>query len=200
MRFHIGAIPEDFEPDESWRSIYEPSPAWLQIFAVPIAIAMTVLFAYLWQNLTEFSSLTVHHGYQTLFAVATALSLPALILVHELLHAVAHPMFGLSSATLIGAWPSRLLFYAHYSGPLTRNRFLLVFAMPLLVISCVPLALAAAGLLPSSLQLIAAWFSIWNALFACGDVLGFFLLLLQVPSNALVQNKGWRSYWKPSVS
>ncbi len=36
---------------------------------------------------------------------------------------------------------------------------------------------AAVGILPPPLASVAAWFSIWNALFACGDVFGFFLSL-----------------------
>lgn len=197
MRFLVGAIPEDFEPDDSWRTIREPGPRLLQLFAAPIALILGVLFISLWQNFVTYPDVKIPKHYQSLFIIGTILSIPALIFVHELLHAVAHPGYGLSPATLIGAWPSKLLFYAHYSGPLTRNRFLLVFAMPLLVISCLPLALAILGWLPAPMRPVAAWFSIWNAVFACGDVFGLVLLYLQVPSKALVQNKGWRSYWKP---
>jgi hypothetical protein len=78
--------------------------------------------------------------------IGVALSFPALILVHELLHAVVHPGYGFTDATVIGAWPSKLLFYAHYCGPLSRERFLLVFAMPTLVITGLPLV----GSMPST--------------------------------------------------
>ncbi|MFO0898325.1 MAG: DUF3267 domain-containing protein [Pirellulales bacterium] len=95
------------------------------------------------------------------------------------------------------AWPSRLLFYAHYCGPLSRDRFLAVLVMPLLVITGLPLLLAALGWLPAWSTPVLASFSIWNALFACGDMVGLLLILAQIPRRAIVQNQGWRTYWKP---
>jgi hypothetical protein len=88
------------------------------------------------------------------------------------------------------------MLYAHYSGPLTRNRFLAVFAMPLLVITVLPLVIAALGLVPKALFLPVAWFSTWNAMAACGDIFGIALILFQVPRGAIVQNQSWRTYWK----
>jgi len=41
-----------------------------------------------------------------------------------------------------------------------------------------------------------AFISSFNALLACGDVLGVALLLFQIPANATVRNQGWRTYWK----
>lgn len=198
MQFRVGAVPEDFEPDDSWHSILEPGPLLMQLLALPVAIFMGALFWILWQQVISFTPMVIPAAYSSLFAAATLASIPLLIMVHELLHAAAHPGYGLQSATVIGAWPKMMLFYAHYSGPLTRNRFLLVFAMPFLCISVLPLVIASFGWLPQTFGIPAAWFSIWNALFACGDALGFFLILAQVPRNAIVQNKGWRSYWQSS--
>lgn len=196
MRIHIGAIPDEFEPDTSWNKIHEPGPLLMQVVAVPIAALLVVSFGYLWSRLGQLSPLSVPRDYQLGFTAAVVLSFPALILVHEALHAVAHPGYGLQRETIIGAWPRKLLFYAHYSGPLTRDRFLLVFAMPFLVITVLPLIISALGLLRPPLGSIFAWFSVWNAFFACGDAVGFLLLLFQVPRDAIVQNKGWRTFWK----
>ncbi len=88
-----------------------------------------------------------------------------------------------------------MLFYAYYNGPMSRDRFLLVFAMPFLVISVLPLLIAAVLALPEIVTSILAWFSIWNAIFACGDILGFVLILFQVPRRSLIRNKSWRSFW-----
>ena len=199
MRFHFGAIPQDdFEPDDSWQSLREPGPLLIQVYAFPIAIALLSLFAFLWMHFVTMGQLDIPNDYTVLFGIATVASLPLLIIAHELLHAVAHPGFGLQSASIIGAWPQKMLFYAHYCGALTRNEFLLVFAMPFVVISVLPLVIAAIGILPPPIASVAAWFSIWNSLFACGDVFGFFLLLSQIPANAIVRNKGWYTYWKPA--
>ena len=196
MRFRIGAVPDNFEPDGSWRTLTEPGPLLMQVLATPVALVLGVTFLFLWQTLVPLAPLSMAEGFKTLFAILIILSFPVLICAHEVLHTLPHPGWGLHQETIIGAWPKTMLFYAHYDGALQRNTYLLVFAMPLLVISVLPLILGLLGLLPPTLASIAAWFSIWNALFACGDVLGFFLILIQVPAGAIIQNKGWRSYWK----
>ena len=168
----------------------------MQLFAVPIGVGMAAFLIYCWHRIGVPISLLVESS--VFFRVCLLLSVPALIVVHELLHAVVHPDFGRSRLTIIGAWPSRLLFYAHYSGPLTRDRFVAVLAMPFLVITVLPLAVVATGVLPPGVTMAAAWFSTCNALFACGDYFGIGLILAQVPRSAIVQNKSWRTYWKPS--
>ncbi|WP_035612345.1 DUF3267 domain-containing protein [Haloferula sp. BvORR071] len=197
MRLHHGAIPEDFEPDESWRSIREPGPFGLQLMALPVGILCAALTLFAWAQLGAAPGM--HFRGVGLWGEIglVMLSFPILIVVHELLHAAVHPGWGSAPESVIGVWPSRMIFYAHYAGALARNRFLTVFAMPFLVITVLPLALAASGILPSGMRPAAAWFSAWNAFFACGDCVGFALILLQVPREALVRNKGWRSYWKP---
>lgn len=197
MRFRLGSIPDDFTPDSSWRPIREPGPVAAQFLALPIGLGAALLIGYCWLLVSVPSSMRIEGHHAPLDVEALLLSFPVLIAIHELLHAIAHPHFGRSSATVIGAWPSRLLFYAHYCGPLSRNRFLAIFAMPFLIISVLPLAVAAAGVLPSGVMMWAAWFSIWNALFACGDCTGMALILFQVPRAAIVQNQGWRTYWRP---
>ncbi len=169
----------------------------MQLFALPIAIILSLAVGYCWLHVLPPASMDINGAHPALIAFIPPFSLAVLVVVHELLHAIVHPRLGRTPATIIGLWPSRLLFFAHYSGPLTRNRFLLVFAMPFLVITILPLAVAATGILPSLLVFVTAWFSFWNAAFACGDCLGMALILFQIPRSAIVQNKGWRTYWKP---
>jgi hypothetical protein len=125
-----------------------------------------------------------------------------LIPVHELLHAAFHPGAGLSSDTVIGLWPSRLLFYAAYEGPMARNRFLLVFMGPYLVLSLLPVVaiplLRAIGAGPVPL-LALAFLAFIGAAVAAGDVVGAILVLTQVPADAVVRNQGWRTYWRPAA-
>lgn len=197
MRFHLGSIPDEFTPDSSWRPIREPGPIVLQLFAVPIGLGVALLMGYGWHLVGVTISLRFESRHALHFLVALVLSFPALIVVHELLHAIVHPRFGRSPATVIGAWPRRLLFYAHYSGPLTRDRFLAVGAMPFLVISVLPLVVATSGVLPPALTFWAAWFSTWNAFFACGDYFCIAIILFQIPRAATVQNQSWRTFWRP---
>jgi hypothetical protein len=170
----------------------------MQFFATPMALGMAFAVGYGWHRVGMPASLQFDGRYAVAFLLALVLSFPALVVVHELLHAVVHPGWGLSHRTILGAWPARLLFYAHYSGPLSRNRFLCVFAMPFLIITVLPLGLAACGLkLPDLMTWAVAWGSTLNALAAGGDYFGILLISLQVPRAAIVQNQGWRTYWKP---
>jgi len=70
--------------------------------------------------------------------------------------------------------------------------------MPFIIISVLPLMVAGCGALSPALTFWAAWFSTWNAFFACGDVFGIALILFQVPRAATVQIQSWRTYWRPS--
>lgn len=196
MRFYLGPVPDEFTPDASWRSIREPGPTGMQLFATPIGVGLALLTGLCWLRVGATPAALFADGLPvpSFFVLLAALSL--LIVVHELIHAFVHPRAGRSPATIIGFWPKQVLFYAHYSGPLTRNRFLAILTMPFVVITLVPLALAAAIPLSPTAIIVAAWFSTWNALFACGDLFGLALILFQVPRGADIQNQGWRTYWK----
>lgn len=205
MRFHYGAVPEDpdFQPEaEGWRPIREPGPLTLQLLALPAAAILLVISVGL-LNLVFSGEFFKVQPLPTTNPLPLWLLLSVLILlipVHELLHAVVHPGWGLSSNSVIGLWLSRALFYAHYEGPMSRNRFLLVFAMPYVVLSLLPIPIMSfAAVFGWSITtvLVLSFLSIVAAVFACGDLVGFLLILLQVPASAVVRNKGWKTYWKP---
>jgi hypothetical protein len=194
MRFHIGAIPEalDFTPDSSWRALREPSPWLMQFLALPIGVATAAIVGFLWFRITPLEEMT-----GTLSIPAFLLSFAGIVVVHELIHAVIHPMAGRSPHSILGLWPSRMLFYAAYTGELTRNRFVAILLMPLVIISFLPLLIAAVAQATSGW---AAFVSAFNALLACCDIFGAGLVLVQVPSTAIVRNQGWRTYWRESVT
>jgi hypothetical protein len=205
MRFHYGAIPEEAEFDpqaKGWASIREPGPLLLNVLGVPAALLMAVIAIGL-------VSLARKGGPQAIWRFAegdptTVPILPILAVIflsiplHELLHVFAHPHFGLSSDSVLGFWLSRGLFYAHFEGEMSRNRFLVVFAMPFLVLSLLPVVVIAligestSSMLPGYLVIVA----LVNSVLAAGDALGFVLMISQIPGTAVVRNKGWRSFWK----
>ncbi|MGD0351572.1 MAG: DUF3267 domain-containing protein [Verrucomicrobiota bacterium] len=192
MQFHWGGIPEpkDFVPDETWKSLHEPNPWMMQLFAIPLGIVAFIAVGALWFYGTDKKTSI----FEPAISLAPILvSIVILIVVHELIHAMVHPQFGRSRQSILGFWPSRLLFYAHYDGELSRNRFVAILAMPTVVITFMPLIVTI--VLNLSCGLI-AWISTWNILFACGDLFGIILLLSQVPSDATCRNQGWRTYWK----
>ncbi len=190
MQFHVGAIPEtpDFRPVSPWQSMREPQPWLMQMLALPIGIAMAGVVGFLWLVLTPLRDTS-----WTLSIPGFLLSFVGIVVVHELIHAVVHPAAGLSPHSVLGVWPSRGLFYAAYTGELSRNRFIWILLMPLLVMSWLPLAVAAAGQMASGW---AVYISTLNALLACGDVLGAGMVWWQVPKSATVRNQGWQTYWR----
>jgi hypothetical protein len=191
MRLHLGAIPESegFALDESWKPLREPGPVLMQCFALPLGIAACGVLVLLWIHLTPVAKTP------DVSPILLGAVMVAIFPVHEIIHAAVHPGAGKSPNSILGLWPSRLLFYAHYSGELSRNRFITVLGMPLLVISVVPLLVA---VLIGHASVTIAFASAFNALAAGGDIFAICLLLFQVPGAATVRNHGWKTYWKKS--
>lgn len=201
MRLHIGALPEgDFAPDETWRALREPGPAMMQVYAAPIAIVLGLLVGLAWHALGLSMSVTLSGNSAIIGIAFIVLSFPAMIAVHELLHYWAFPPGGQPDDKMMGVWPSRMMFYAHYLGEITRTRFLFVLLLPLLVISILPLVVAALIPLPSWLLIASAWCSVWNAIFACGDMFAVGLILAQVPAMARLRNRGYHTFWTTAPS
>jgi hypothetical protein len=207
MRFRLGAIPgnPEFKPEETgWTPLKEPGPYLMQIMAMPVAVVVGGLAAGLWLSLRPGSFSRYYIGSPGAdpraamwLPVVIAVVCVAIIPVHELLHAVVHPRWGLSRSSVIGLWPSRGLFYAHYEAELRRDRFVLILLAPLLGISVLPFLGCVFCRIDSEWLAMA---SILNALLSCGDVLGVLIVVFQVPRKATVCNQGWRTWWKIPVA
>ena len=192
MRFKLGAVPEslDFVPDKTWKPLREPSPWVVQLAALPLGCGCFVLSAALWLRWTNLNRNQLDSD--SFIFTGFLLFIP-LIIVHELIHALFHPQSGKSDHSILGFWPAKLMFYAHYDGEITRNRFLTILAMPMIVLSILPLLVA---LMTGHANGYVAWVSTWNALFACVDMFGIPLLCFQIPHNAICRNQGWKTYWR----
>lgn len=194
MRFHLGAIPEtpDFRPEAPWCPLREPTMWVMQCLGLPVGIAAAAGVAVLWITTTPLSEAAWKFS-----APASLFSFAGIVVVHELIHAATHPLRGRSPHSILGFWPKQLAFYAAYNGELTRNRFIAILLMPLVVISFVPLLVAAA------LQMTSPWIafvSAFNALIACGDIIGAGIIWWQVPATATLRNLGIRTYWREETA
>lgn len=171
----------------------------MQLCALPIGLGLMLAIGYLWQFLVS-PSVHFSQPQEVVFLVVfVAFSFPAIIVVHELIHASVHPRLGRSDASVIGLWPSRMIFYAQYTGALSRDRFLAILVMPFLFITILPLLFAMSCSLPGQFPgFMIAWCSTWNAMFSCGDIFGIALVLWQVPRRSIVQNQGWWTFWRPT--
>jgi hypothetical protein len=186
MRLHIGEIPDspDFIPDDTWTPIVEPTPWVMQALSLPVGLALALVLGILWMTLTP-----LLHGPPPSAGTSVGAIL-VIVPVHEALHLLMHPRTGDS---IIGFWPSRLLFYTHYHNQLVCRRYLAVLLMPVVVVSLVPLAACA---LTASASPFLGVMSVGNAVFASSDLFAVALLLAQVPPRAMLRNKGWRVWWK----
>lgn len=192
MRFHLGAIPSspDFVPDASWKPLRQPSP-WMELLAAhPIGIVAAGLVAVLWLAITQFQLQDVT---STMSLRGFLISFAGMVVVHELIHLVVHPMSGWSPNSIVGVGGPSTGVYAHYAGEMTRNRFVTILLMPLVVISFVPLLVAAVAQVSSGWV---AFVSAFNAFLACADILDAGLVLFQIPATATVRCRGLRIYWR----
>jgi hypothetical protein len=205
MRFVLGPPPDadGFHPDESgWRKLREPSSYALIALGSLIGVPVGIAFAYLWSqvelyplsirmNLSLFGSWAPVAGLVVLAFLALAFFL-LLIAIHELLHALACLKFGLSRETVIGCWPSRMMPYAGPLGEMPCWRYLVMALAPFLVLSVLPLLIAAfVERTPSTLAIL----STVNALCSGGDLVLVAVIASQIPLRAAVRNKGWSTYW-----
>ncbi|ETI70882.1 DUF3267 domain-containing protein [Neobacillus vireti] len=114
-----------------------------------------------------------------------------MLIIHEFIHLFFIPNFIKSKDTYMG-----LTFfggYVHTEQSLTKARFLLISIAPFVILSILlPLILGIFGQLTGSLM----FFIILNSMGACVDILGFMLVLVQVPKEGVIRINGTRTYWK----
>lgn len=190
MRFHFGKIPDatDFSPEENWTSLKEPSPWLAQFLAMPIGFALAALFIFLW---LYFTPVAINNSFGALNFIL--IGIPVTVIVHELIHALIHPNNGCSDNTICGYWPSKMIFYAHYDGILSKQRFIAILAVPFIFISILPLLLCIFfGMFSFFLMFV----SVFNALCSCVDLLGVIIIFFQVPSAAITRNNAWKTYYR----
>ncbi len=190
MNFIIGKMPEkpNFDPkSEGWTPIKTPSIWTTQLLGLTIGLLFSFIIGILWYFLAPLDNFEKEIGF-SVFAWMVGV-----MILHELVHATLHPGYGLSSKSYLGFWPSKLVLFAYYDGFITKKRYLILVIAPFVVISVVPLVFCIAVRHNSSVAFI---LSIANTMFASIDLLMFFLILFGAPSNSLVQNNGWKTYFK----
>lgn len=205
MRFTIGSPPSDeaFEPEnQGWTRVRYPGPYALIAMGLPIGSLTAMLLWLGWKELVPPNDqFSVRIPVPLLWAPVVLLlaffaGMLLVVLVHELLHCAGHPRMGLSSASYIGAWPTKLLFYAVYLGGIGRDRYLVMAALPFVVISLVPLAVCLVVPVDGAVVSLLMAVSIFNGFSSCGDMIIAPIIWSQVPRDAEVRDQGWHTYWK----
>jgi glucose uptake protein GlcU len=85
----------------------------------------------------------------------------------------------------VGVWPSRGVFYAHYDGEISRNRFVLMVALFWAV---------------GRVYLWLAFVALVNGIASSFDLIVLVICTSQVPGWAVLRNRGWDTYWRPVVT
>lgn len=191
-KFHFGPpqvpshLPAISESSHEWVKLKEPTPAQFQWQAMLVAAAVMISLS---------AAVFAYWGKWPPIAPRSWFDLPgviALMLIHEAIHLALHPGYGLSSLSSLGIWPARGVAYAQYQGEMSCARFVAILVAPIVLLSVVPVALSATGVLPHNHW--AVRYAIWNGLFASGDVLGTWLLLSQLPLARTVRNVGFDTW------
>ncbi len=196
MKFIFGARPAapDSQVEADRTLVREPSPRQTMVQALPIAMVAYALVGWFWMWRLGLSRGELLFG---LPPVGLGLLIAGMVIVHEMLHATLFPGFPQSPRIVVGIWWSRLSPYAHYGGPISRQRYLASAVAPLLVVSLLPMALSVGSGVHSHWG---ATVSLWNAMSSSVDILAVRVLLLQVPAGALLQNQGWKTFWQARPS
>lgn len=158
--------------------------------ACPIGMVAAGMVTILWLAITPFQLRDVTF---TMSWRGLLFSFAVMAVVHELLHLVVHPMSGRSPHSIVGAGGPTTGVYAHYAGEMTRNRFVAILLMPLVIISFVPLLVAAVAQVSSGWI---AFVSASNAFVAFLDIFDAGLVLFQIPVMAPVRCRGLKVYWR----
>lgn len=198
MRFHLGSFPEsaDFIPDASWRAFEDQEQSiWIwQLKAFPIAIINMGVIMLIWIILTPVEGILRDISFP-LPLKGFLICFISVLIVHELIYAALHPMAGCSPRSILGFWPSRMFLYATYDGDITRNRYLAILLMPFIMISIIPIFVAAIG---QVLNVWVVYITILNAYLAGGDIFST-STILKLPPNTIIRNHGSNAYWKEKV-
>lgn len=186
MRFILNKFPEDesFLPDQTWTPLKEPSNLWIvQLQALPFLIVNGIAMV-LFMRLIGIS-----------FELNTASMLISFLIfmpIHELIHALFFPENLWSKNVFFGFTFKGFAPFTAYIGEMKRNTFIKVLLAPFVIITL----LGFLYLIILGRNELIEHIIVFNALGACADCLGVFLMLRQVPKYAIVRNKKIRTYWK----
>ncbi len=121
--------------------------------------------------------------------------------LHESLHLLGQPGWGMSSRSVVVLWPTKLRFGVYYEGCMSRHRWLAMRLLPLVILSVLPACvLALLQVLPLSpdVEVGLSILMVVNALGSGGDVIAAILVLAQVPTAANMCFQAGRAYWRPT--
>lgn len=190
-KFYIGP-PQRYQSsiDEEWKSLTTLDESQL-ILSTFIGIGSAACLALIWKIIFDES---LPFGSPTWNEII--ISSLILIFGHEVVHLLGFPNCGLNSKTLIGIWLQAGSPYVQYTSPMSRNRFLVMLILPVLILSILPFFFAynQAGFIN---QL--SWISVLNCIGAGSDLLIFSRIISIVPPKSRVIESEKSLLWKQNI-
>lgn len=186
MRFIFNKFPDDesFQPDDEWIPLKESSNLWIvQLQAVPFMVVNIILMLILMRAMGIIFELNI-----TTMLISFLFFMP----IHELFHALFFPENLMSKNVFFGFTFKGIAPFAAYIGEMKRNTLIKCLLAPFVIIT----VLGFLYLIIFGRNDLIEHIIVFNAMGACADCLGVFLLLKQVPQNSMVRNKKIRTYWK----
>lgn len=140
----------------------------------------------------------IHWGISPSSLWTAALILVTILPLHELVHALFTPAWGLSDRTVIGFQRGKglLLPYMYFDGSQPLWRMLLTGLAPLLLLSVLPAVVLRFAPLTDAARADLGFLSFFNASMSGGDLVVFFWLVTRLPLRAAVKGNGWSLLWK----
>ncbi len=189
MRFYFGNAPEgQARPaEEGWQPIPAFGAKRVQNYGLLAGCAGMLLVA-----------LLLHWDIRSSSVWTTVLIVVFATLLHELVHALTTPGWGLSDQTVIGLQRGKglLLPYMYYDGSQPLARMLATGLAPLLLLTALPVTVILYTPLSGALRADLAFLAFYNAAISGGDVVNFFWIATHLPLRATVLRDGWGLLWK----
>ena len=186
MRLILNKFPDDenFQPNEEWIPLKESTNLCLiQLQAIPFMIVNVILMLLIMRLIGIDFKLNT-----TTMLISFLIFMP----IHEFIHALFFPENLMSKNVFFGFTFKGLAPFAAYIGEMKRNTFIRVLLAPFFIITLIGFAYL---ILIGRNELI-EHIIVFNALGACADCLGVFLIMRQIPKHSIVRNKMIRTYWK----
>lgn len=190
MRFIFGNAPVEQVPSpvaEGWRQIPALGAKYIQRYGLIVScIGMLLVGVLLAGSIKPSSTWTA--------ILILVITLP----LHELVHAVTTPTWGLSDRTVIGLQRSKGLImpYMYYDGSQPLWHMLLSGLAPLMLLTVLPVILILFAPLKAAPRADLSFLAFFNVAISGGDLVNFLWIGTHLPLHATVKGVGWGLLWK----
>lgn len=192
MRFRFENVPEgqtDSLEADGWQEVPVLDPRMVQSYGLIAAFGGMLLVDILLRGIIRPAT-----------TWAAVLILVFTVPLHELVHALSTPAWGLSERTVIGVQRGKglMLPYMYYDGEQPLRRMLLTGLAPVLVLTVLPLVFLFIIPVSGSLRSNLGFLALFNVAVSGGDLVNFVWISTHLPTKVTVRRNGWGLLWKYS--